>query len=99
LTAAVTGAAISVTGGRSKDTPRYRRGITPLRERARARLTRWARQRQSRAVFVASSKRKPLPSQRPNAQASSWLGSGAEEVLIGPASVGHTSAGSARLIR
>ena len=72
-TAAVTGAAISVTGGRSNETPRYLRGMTPLSVRARARLTRWARQRQSLAVFVASSTTKPLPSQTSNGQRSSRL--------------------------
>ena len=52
-TCVVIGPAISVTGGRSNDTPRYLRGITPLSARARARLTRCARQRQSLALFVA----------------------------------------------
>ena len=45
---------MSLTGGRSKDTPRYRRGIRPARLLVRAVAIRVARQPQSLAVFVKS---------------------------------------------
>jgi hypothetical protein len=75
--------------------------MTPLSVRARARLTRWARQRQSLAVFVASSTTKPLPSQTSNGQRSSGTGSGRGAVLMGARpSLGHAAAGRrGRVIR
>ena len=48
-----------VTGARSNDTPRNRRGITADSERARAWLRRWGRQRQGEAVLVCTSSTNP----------------------------------------
>ena len=46
---------MSVTGGRSKETPRYLRGMTALSRRERRRSTRAGRQRHGVATRVASS--------------------------------------------
>src|SRR5579862_9186548 len=61
---------MSVTGGRSNATSRYRFGITADRLRAFARAMRCGRHRQSDAVLVASSTTNPDPSHVPYGQAS-----------------------------
>ena len=58
--------AMSLTGGRSKETPRYLRGMRPARLlRARAGDARRRGSDSREAVFVASSTTKPLPSHSP----------------------------------
>src|ERR1700730_4831211 len=59
---------MSLTGGRSKDTPRYLRGTRPAKLLARTRAMRPGGQRQSEAVLVLSSITKPLPSHMPRGQ-------------------------------
>jgi len=56
---------MSVTGGHSKDTPRYLRGMTAESDRDRDRATRAGRHRQGAAVRVTGSSTNPDPSHLP----------------------------------